>query len=227
MVRISNPVWTRYVDIHIRKFSTTFGSSSHTRVLNSACILASKRLTRSLYFKSRIPSPLKSHISTTIKSRVSTTIKSRVSLALRAASHLHWSSRLYLISVTTVSVRTAFSHTYKDYVPTSAISSTVYWQVQSITPPVQQYTDKQIIAHDKYWVFKTLMMIFPGGFKQVKPKFNQNLKYFEIHPSQSRSIKNFEGGSVGCQKITKDKSSDANLTLTRRSRFKLKCGPHV
>jgi len=32
---------------------------------------------------------------------------------------------------------------------------------------------------------------------------------------------------VGCPKIIMDKSSDANLTLTRRSRFKLKHGPLV
>jgi len=41
-----------------------------------------------------------------------------------------------------------------------------------------------------------------------KPKFKRSLKYFKIHPSQPRSIKNFRGGSVGCPKITKDKSSD-------------------
>jgi len=38
-------------------------------------------------------------------------------------------------------------------------------------------------------------------------KTNWNLKYSEIHPSQSWSIKNFEGGSVSCLKSLRDKSS--------------------
>jgi len=39
------------------------------------------------------------------------------------------------------------------------------------------------------------------------PKFSQSPKYFEIRPSQPRNIETFGGGSVGCLKITKDKSS--------------------
>jgi len=37
--------------------------------------------------------------------------------------------------------------------------------------------------------------------------FSQSPKYFETRPSQPRNIENFGGDSVGCLKITKDKSS--------------------
>ena len=54
-----------------------------------------------------------------------------------------------------------------------------------------------------------------------KYEFNQSPKYFEIRPSQPRNIENFGGGSVGCLKITEDKSSksriqtpDARLIIT-------------
>ena len=97
------------------------------------------------------------------------------------------------------------------------------------------------------------MTIFPGGFKQFnstftktriqtdqaqsiskdcqsnhgKPEIKLSLKYFKILPSQPRSLENIGGYFEGYPKITKDKSSDANLTSTRRSRFKLKHGPCV
>jgi len=58
-------------------------------------------------------------------------------------------------------------------------------------------------------------------------KISKSLKYFEICPSQLRSFESFGDGSIGCPKITKDKSSDANYTSTHRSRFKLKCRPRV
>ena len=41
----------------------------------------------------------------------------------------------------------------------------------------------------------------------------RNLKYFKIHPSQPRSFENFGGGSVGCLKITEDKSSDSRVHI--------------
>ena len=40
-----------------------------------------------------------------------------------------------------------------------------------------------------------------------KYEFNHSPKYFKIRPSQPLNIENFGGGSVGCQKITEDKSS--------------------
>ena len=48
-----------------------------------------------------------------------------------------------------------------------------------------------------------------------KYEFNQSPKYFEIRPGQPRNIENFGGGSVGCLKIIKDKSStpDAGLII--------------
>ena len=44
-----------------------------------------------------------------------------------------------------------------------------------------------------------------------KYEFYQSPKYFEIRPSQPRNIENFEGGSVGCLKITEDKSSKSRV----------------
>ena len=95
------------------------------------------------------------------------------------------------------------------------------------------------------WVSKTLMKIFHGDFKQFnstltktriqiesgsecleklpvqsrEPEIKWSLKYSKIWSSQLQSVKNFRGGSVGCLKIIKNRSSDANLTSTRRSRF--------
>jgi len=45
-------------------------------------------------------------------------------------------------------------------------------------------------------------------------KSTRSSKHSKIRPSQLRSFKNFGGGSVGCLKITEDKSSDTDLTQT-------------
>ena len=59
------------------------------------------------------------------------------------------------------------SLTYKEYVSDSTICSTVHWQKQSTTligSTVHRQTNQsswQVLD----WVSKTLLMIFPGGFK--------------------------------------------------------------
>ena len=91
------------------------------------------------------------------------------------------------------------------------------WRLQA----VQQYTHED---HNPDRIkLKASQKIFSPIIRSLRSTMKS--KVFRNLSESIAGIENFVGSSVGCLKITK--LSDVNLTLTRRSHFKLKYGPHV
>jgi len=144
-------------------------------------------------------------------------------------SQLYWSSRLHLVSKAVASMRVAFSH-IQEVCPyfCNQFNNILAKVIDNSTGLIAHRQTNQSSLQVINWVSKTLVMIFPGDFKQFnstftktriqtrssskhlerlsvqswEPNINWSPKSFKIYRSQSWSVENFGGGSVDCPKIT-------------------------
>jgi len=79
----------------------------------------------------------------------------------------------------------------------------------------------------KFLIFRGCESFELNGFPRFRPGTDDWLAISVYCPSWMVRLIGMLHPSVGCLKIIKDRSTNVNLTSTRRSMFQLKCKPHI